>query len=73
MKHRRNLAKGAFCWRRVKGADVDQMNGRSTKGLSTAEDLGNIETGLELIENQDKFMRAGLGAIPLSVHLICST
>ena len=56
----RHLAKRALGRRRVEGLDIDQVYLMGTKGLGAAEDLGHVIAGLELVENQDKILFAGL-------------
>ncbi len=56
MENSRDLAERAFGGRRVKRADIDQVNRRGTKGFGTAKTLADIEAGLELVEDQHELV-----------------
>lgn len=52
-----DLAKRTFGRGGVKRIDIDQVDLIGPKGLGTTKDLGNIKSGLQVVEDEDERLR----------------
>ncbi len=57
----RNRLEGPLGGRGIEGTYVDEMDLARAEGLAAAEDLGDIEPRLEMIEHDDERQRPRLG------------
>lgn len=71
MKPCRDLSESALGWRRVKRRDIDEVDFMYAEALAAAENLGDIEARLEMIEDKDHLLTAGCsGCISVSLFAI---
>jgi hypothetical protein len=57
----RDGLEGPLRRRGIEWTDVDEVNLSRSEGLGAAKDLRDIETGLEMIEDDDEWEGAGTG------------